>query len=373
MSQSLIVCCDGTWDRPKEASGGVPTCTNVLKLHNGLASTAKSGERQQALYHDGVGADGGKLEHWLGGLFGKGLAQNVRDCYQFLATHFTPGDRIYLFGFSRGAYTARSLAGMVRNCGILRPGQLDLIDEAFKLYRDRGDDSAPSGARARAFRSGHAWHDETPIHVVGVWDTVGSLGFPSPIPLVHRWWGFHDSDLSRIVSNAFHGIAIDERRRPFQPTIWTRQNAPPNQVLEQVWFSGVHRGVGGGYADPDLADIALHWMVRRAAACDIAFKDGYFAVDWEAPDVSSRCRGETIRPSWDGPWNESRTGLWKLMAPRWRSIPYGPPERRDLTNQSVSNTAKERLEEGVSISPQLNAYLDGTPVVTQVFPNPVPR
>src|SRR5947209_4739196 len=128
MPKSLVVCCDGTWDRPVERNAGDKTCTNVYKLWRGLADSDREGSPQRSFYHEGVGT-GGRLDRFLGGAFGAGLAHNVCDCYRFLVLNYEPGDRVYLFGFSRGAYTARSVAGMVRNCGILEADNFDLIGE----------------------------------------------------------------------------------------------------------------------------------------------------------------------------------------------------------------------------------------------------
>jgi uncharacterized protein (DUF2235 family) len=359
VARALVVCCDGTWDTPTESSGSTQTSTNVYKLWRGVADTTADGDPQLTFYHDGVGT-GGPLDRVFGGAFGAGLAHNVIDCYRFLAQNFRPGDRLYLFGFSRGAYTARSVAGMVRNCGILTPENLGRMGEAFTLYRDRGPDTAPAAETAQKFRNKYA--HETLLHFVGVWDTVGSLGVPVRIPFVHSWWRFHDAELSSTVSNAYHALAIDEERGPFKPTVWTRKSEPENQTLGQVWFAGVHRDVGGGYPDPDLADITLRWMVLRAQECGLAFRPDHFQSA-TAGDALQRCEGMIIEPNPLGPLHTSDKGFWGLGWRHRRTIPEGAEGGYALARQTASSTAIQRADEDTTYHPpQLVAYRDNPPV-----------
>src|SRR5262249_9085850 len=153
-----------------------------------------------------------------------------------------PGDELFFFGFSRGAYTARSAVGFIRNCGILRPEFVDKIDEAYDLYHNRKDRTRPAAAKATRFRENYS--RESNIRFIGVWDTVGALGIPLNgiwlINLFNRRFRFHDTELSRNVEAAFHALAIDERRRPFRPAIWRKHPLADGQQVEQMWFSGVH-------------------------------------------------------------------------------------------------------------------------------------
>jgi uncharacterized protein (DUF2235 family) len=364
MSKTLIVCCDGTWDTPGESSGDRPTCTNVYKLWRGLADTDARGDAQRTFYHEGVGT-GGRLDRAFGGVFGAGVAHTVCDCYRFLALNYDPGDRICLFGFSRGAFTARSVAGMVRNCGLLRPEHLGHLGAAFTLYRRRGRSTRPSSPAAQAFRRDFAV--DAPIFLIGVWDTVGSLGVPVAIPFWTPWWVFHDTELSATVRHAYHAMSIDEQRGPFKPTLWTRSSAPPDQTLSQVWFVGAHRDVGGGYDPPDLADITLCWMVDNARACGLAFDPGHFVVAADGGDPRARYEGEVVRPDPFGQAHDSRTGIWKALWSHPRDILYPTaPAEQELSNQSISNTAVIRRDAGRYESPRLDAYLAGTPDVTDV-------
>ncbi|MEA2156849.1 MAG: hypothetical protein QOE11_2989, partial [Solirubrobacteraceae bacterium] len=253
----LVVCCDGTWNTPDELRDGASAPTNVSKIALGLAREDAAGGVQRLFYQRGVGTR--RFEHLRGGAIGFGLSRNVRDCYRFIVENYEPGDELYFFGFSRGAYTARSTAGFVRNAGILRPEHRDRVDEAYALYRSRDSKTKPSGIESEIFRRMYS-HEETKIEFVGVWDTVGALGIPIGglrLPFVQHLWGFHDTKLSTYVRAAYQALALDEHRSIFKPTTWTRQPESGDQILEQVWFAGVHSDVGGGYQDPALAEIPL--------------------------------------------------------------------------------------------------------------------
>ena len=365
MGKRLVVCCDGTWNEPDELHGGVAAPTNVAKFALSVLSGEDSG--QLLYYEPGVGTN--PDERILGGAFGYGLARNVRNCYQFLAEEFESGDELYLFGFSRGAYTARSLAGMIRNCGILRKEHADQVDEAFGFYRDRSSHTHPRALAAQIFRRMYSHADEE-IHFIGVWDTVGALGIPTELPgwkwLSERltgWeklWGFHDTRLSSHVRFAYHALSIDETREPFKPTLWTEDDAADGQTLEQVWFSGVHTEVGGGSADASLSDIALLWMAEKAKAAGLGFTAGLQAG---APDGA----GGVIAPNYAGPIVDSRKGVWERLRPYHR---LNESWVRAAPAQSVASSAARRLRERVDgySPPGLDSFLDGrepTPVTEQ--------
>ena len=159
MTKRLVVCCDGTWNRPDQLSGGVVSPTNVSKLALGVAREGRDGTRQLLYYHHGVGTQ--RFERMRGGALGFGLSRNVRECYRFLVENYELGDELYFFGFSRGAFTARSAVGLVRNAGILRAEHVGRIKEAYRLYRGRDDDSRPNGIEARIFRRMYS-HEDCP-------------------------------------------------------------------------------------------------------------------------------------------------------------------------------------------------------------------
>jgi uncharacterized protein (DUF2235 family) len=336
----LIVCCDGTWNRADQ-----PAVTNVCKLYEAIADADDAGAEQRAWYEEGVGARRWKV---LGGGFGIGLSENVQDCYRWLVDNYEPGDELFFLGFSRGAFTARSLGGLVRNSGILRAEHRGRIEEAYKLYRSPKDDKAPSGDKAEAFRDRYS-HPEAEIRFVGVWDTVGALGIPIDgfrPPLLSRLWTFHDTTLSRVVRDARHAIAIDERRRPFSPTLWVKkvrkdgtvEQPPPRQVVKQVWFAGVHSDVGGGYPDRSLSDLPLRWMAKEAQACGLKLDPGTFA------------------PNALGELHDSMTTLYRLLRPYDRKLACRDGEPIGVS--SLASSARTRHEgDATYVPPGLQQWL----------------
>lgn len=296
-SRTLVVCCDGTWNDPTDQTN-VWRTFEFLRRHcrepaiapdpaTGSAMFASTveldppdGEPYElplfAFYDKGVGEARG------GGAFGVGLGVNVRQAYAFITRHWQPGARLYVFGFSRGAYTARSLAGMLNAVGVVDPEREGAEEAAWAHYRlapaARTDELKASidALQKPGARRG------TVVRFLGVWDTVGSLGVPVPQlrGLSNKLFGdiyrFHDSALGRNVLNACQALAIHEERGAFKPVLWTRRHdcvddeagEPVRQRVLQVWFTGSHGDVGGGYqGDRRLADIALTWMLHRALEC----------------------------------------------------------------------------------------------------------
>ncbi|MEO7072538.1 MAG: DUF2235 domain-containing protein [Rhodanobacter sp.] len=284
-ARRLVLFFDGTWSKPESN-------TNVERLRLLVASHDTSGVEQVVNYVAGVGVKAG-LTHLLGGAFGLGLADNVRDGYRWLCNNWRAGDELYLFGFSRGAYTARSVGGMICKCGLLRGDGVTPVSKrdvagAYDFYRDVTH--KPGDPVAVAYRAQHSVAID--IHFIGVWDTVGSLGIPdmaSWFPYARARYQFHDTELSRIVKYAYQALALDEHRADFAPTLWTRNpfTLQPGESLtskkagqieiEQRWFIGAHGDVGGGNeADgagrkPDpLPDLPLAWLQRKAMDCGLA-------------------------------------------------------------------------------------------------------
>ena len=333
----LVICCDGTWNTPTQTKGGEACPTNVFTMSEAVADVDSHGARQVTYYHEGVGA---KLsERIRGGLFGFGLSRDVQSAYRFVVENFAAGDELFLFGFSRGAYTVRSTAGLIRNAGVLRAEHADRISEAYALYRDRK--SAPRSAAAERFRQ--AYSVETKIRFIGVWDTVGALGIPLSgmrmVGLVNRRWQFHDTDLSSRVESAYQAVAIDERRSAFRPTLWNQQAQAEDQTLEQVWFSGVHSDVGGGYPDGQLADLTLAWLAGRAHAQGLAF-DEVVDVDHEKAAL--------------GPLHNSLRGFYRLFGSYPRPIGQAPSGE-----ESAASTAVERRNARSDYRvPTLESYLE---------------
>jgi uncharacterized protein (DUF2235 family) len=297
MSRKLVVCFDGTWNKPDDKSDGKDSNTNVLRLYasikgieakKGKISAAADGETIK-WYDSGVGTNW--YEHIRGGAFGYGLSLNIRQGYKFLIDHYVQGDEIYIFGFSRGAYTARSLVGLIRNSGLLdkaqilkaddpnykswgkpslsdymklEPDEVPHIMDAYQLYRNH-DGSADTDFAVK-FRGSYA-HKDVRIKLLGVWDTVGALGIPFKLfeSFNADHYKFHDEELSGIVEYAYHAVAIDEHRENYDVTLW-KPKQKVSQTMEQVWFVGAHADVGGGYDYPEhpLADATLAWMQEKA-------------------------------------------------------------------------------------------------------------
>jgi len=363
----LIVCCDGTWNRPDQVSQGVAAPTNVAKLALAVADEDAKGNRQFLHYQAGVGTR--RWEKFTGGGFGVGLSRNVQECYRFLVDNYEPGDELYLFGFSRGAFTARSTVGLVRNAGILRPEHRHRIADAYALYRNPDKDAHPRGIAAELFRRSYS-HDEVHVHFIGVWDTVGALGIPVDgfrPPLLSRLWTFHDTKLSRYVRHAYHAIAIDERRKPFRPTLWVRDE-DDDQVLEQVWFSGVHCDVGGGYADPSLSEIPLLWMVDKASECDLMFRPDRFVLKPPSEEVDEpRRAGLEVRPDARGRLHESRTGFYRLLPAYDRAL--AGENGAVVDGGALASSARRRRDEDDGYRPLgLDDWIGARRAITPVRP-----
>jgi uncharacterized protein (DUF2235 family) len=266
----IVLCFDGTWNKPADENlpANQQVETNVCRFFESVAKTAPDGVQQVPWYDEGVGSKW--YDRYIGGAIGVGLEKNIFDGYKFLAQQYVDGDEIYVLGFSRGAYTARSLVGLMRNCGLVYNKQLAVrIAMAYGIYRARND--GPDSETAKAFRANFA--REVKIKFLGVWDTVGALGIPVDAlePVKKRFYEFHDTRLSKIVENAYQALAIDEHRDIFDVCLWTPETAP-EQTLEQRWFIGAHCDVGGGYAERKLSDIVLRWMQHKATALGLALQ-----------------------------------------------------------------------------------------------------
>ena len=284
--KNIVLCSDGTGNTAIKARG-----TNVFKLYEAVDiqghkydSTLKP---QVAFYDDGVGTSRLAPLKLIGGAFGFGFAKNVRDMYTELVHVYEPGDHIYLFGFSRGAYTVRALSGLIQCCGILNTKDVDEASvkkrikrcwkdfrkEAFKRVTDseRHRNQSPDDSRAQYRRPYDAY--EPSIEFVGVWDTVAAIGMPHEgLRAVINWFypmRFSELTPSRCIKRACHALSIDDDRRTFYPELWNEQEIPAGQV-DQVWFAGVHSNVGGGYVKHGMSLVALDWMMAEA---EISAKD----------------------------------------------------------------------------------------------------
>ncbi|TFF30400.1 DUF2235 domain-containing protein [Mucilaginibacter psychrotolerans] len=278
INKRIITCSDGTWNKPGDVDEGAYVRTNVQKIFEAICNEDGNGVKQIKYYDEGVGSTGSELRRIIDGATGYGLDENILDAYKFIIWNYEIGDEIYLFGFSRGAYTARSLAGLIRTVGLVKNNDLRLIQQAYDIYRDRNDpDKNPNGKTAEQFRLQYSQPVEVKIKFIGVWDTVGELGIPFMMMHNKEKYEFHDTTLSSYVDFAYHALAIDEQRKSFEPTLWEQSDKArqAGQTMEQRWFAGVHSNIGGGYADEGLSDITLDWMIKKAAATNLAFEQGY--------------------------------------------------------------------------------------------------
>ena len=300
MPRNIVLCSDGTGNK-----GGHGAATNVYKIYQ-----AVDNDSQVVFYDIGVGTSTNKIWKAITGAFGIGLKRNVRDLYDFLGRHYDPGDQVYLFGFSRGAATVRAFAGLIETCGLLRldayPSEddyQDAIDRAMRVYTRcslglfRGRENSPAatkaGEEAQHFRLKNAFVDEhyapdgrLKLKMLGIWDTVSALGLPQDWPWFVNglfegidWLAdkisphhFYDYGPANCVENVHHALALDDQRRTFWPRVWD-EKATPGTNVEQVWFSGAHSNVGGGYPRAGLSDVTLNWMMIRAEHHGLVFEE----------------------------------------------------------------------------------------------------
>lgn len=301
---NIVICSDGTWNRPEEdLEKDFPT--NVLKLSRAIKPSANN-VKQHVFYDWGLGSYHNAAS---AGATGSGIHKNIMDGYRYIVQNYTKNDDIYLFGFSRGAYTARAISGLINNCGILKRENAQLIIKAWKIYKNTSKKNHPNGASAVQFRKDYC-HASRKVHFIGVWDTVGALGIPfSMMGLFDRTDEFYDTKMGPNITYARHALSIDEQRKDFEPTIWQ----PRNEVdLKQVWFSGVHTDVGGSYP-PDKrtgfrsSDTPLKWMLDEANKAGLK--------------LETHIRNELTDGS-KGSIHKSRKHVYRLKSPLHRSLVF---------------------------------------------------
>ncbi|PKS11922.1 hypothetical protein jhhlp_001217 [Lomentospora prolificans] len=303
----LIMCCDGTWmnsDKGAEERFGHTTLqvpSNVTRISRSFKRLCDDGVMQIINYESGVGTGSNMLDSVTGGAFGSGLSERVREAYQFICANYCDGDEIILIGFSRGAYTVRSVAGMIGEIGLLTRDGMELFYPIFKdmenwMDSDYNDpfptlpfSEKPKGANAskeyktrleklgltRVRQEGGSG-DLIKVKAVGVWDTVGSLGIPevSWLSKMGVTYQFYDTNLSLQIEHAFQALALDETRPPFSAAVWER--LPNNKLttdLRQVWFPGNHGNIGGGWPDQGIANLSLAWMMDQLASVGVEFDE----------------------------------------------------------------------------------------------------
>ena len=335
--KNIVVCCDGTWKRADDKHP-----SNVFKMYERVDQRTAAG--QVAYHDDGVGAKRNIFDKFFGGAFGLGLSKNIREAYEFVVDNYQPGDRLYLLGFSRGAFTVRSLAGMIRNCGVLQDNDRDLIKRAFKLYRSQKPEDHPNGVDAITFRKEHCHaapsdndHPRVPdIQFIGVFDTVGALGNPlwTNAPSSFRT-KFHDTSLSSIVKTGCHAVAVDEHRWNFRACLWDQPlSKAKRQNLYQVWFPGAHSNVGGGYPDSSLSDLTLAWMMKKAQRFGLTFTESIPTPDWDA------FMGTLPEDSWEGT-------IYDIMPRYFRPVRLGK-----TTRDMIHPCTRAKFKKGAAYRPK---------------------
>ena len=331
----LAIFLDGTWN-------SVDSNTNVWRMRALSSSRSKDGKPQLVYYSVGVNG-------FLGGVFGQGLDENIRLAYEWLIENYSDGDEIYIFGFSRGAFTARSLAGLIAIDGILKAGSPIGVSELFERYKKgnaetiwRLKDSEASGDTGK-FTEQDRWllRYSQPVNVkmVGVWDTVGSVGLAAGnIPGISRsQFDYLQTGLRIHILNGYHGLAIDEHRSDFAPTLWDVRHPKdptaaiaqprPLSAVEQRWFVGAHANVGGGYQTDLLAQAPLRWMMKKAEAHGLSFRS----------EVS--LDGDALKAPIADSWKSFGDGVYALFSrPLYRTIGREPDVREDGTHINVNET-----------------------------------
>lgn len=300
----IVVCFDGTWNNADNQGGE----TNVVRIATATRA-ARGGEVEQSvLYLRGVGTTGLVADKVLSGATGLGIDDNIRSGYMFIAQNYMPGDEIYLFGFSRGAFTARSVVGLMNATGLLKRQSLGKLGTAWTYYRDRSIHGKNPQDFLRSC-AGAETHEDASIHFLGVWDTVGALGVPAHLfqSINNDLYGFYDTGACPVMRTACHALAVDEHRDSFVPTLWTG-TPPAGTRIEQVWFAGAHADVGGGYVTRGLADIPLVWMARKAEAQGLI-------LDWS-------CLPDPAKLDPLAPQHDSSSGLFAVdhFLPTYREM-----------------------------------------------------
>ena len=317
MAKNIVICCDGTGNEFGDRN------SNVVKLYQMLAL----GPTQVAYYHPGVGTMGARsaltrIGKWwtqlIGKAFGYGASDNVADAYQFLMRTFEPGDQVYVFGFSRGAYTARVLCGMLHMVGLLREDNEGLIPYAIRVVRTKPPDKnkPPDKTKPDVFmiaaKFKKTFSRECAPHFVGVWDTVSSLGWI--YNAVH--FPFTTAKSNPDLNIVRHAMSIDERRSFFRQNLFGPPSPKnPNQSVEEVWFAGVHSDVGGSYPEPQsqLAKIALRWMLCEAQSA------GLRVDPLRQADILGG-KPPYVAPDPFAEMHESLHGFWWNLAEVWPKI-----------------------------------------------------
>lgn len=350
----LAMFLDGTWNV-------ISDNTNVWRFRALLAPTSVDGQKQCAYYSTGLGTKFG--ERLRGGMFGWGIDTAITSAYEWLMDNYEDDDEIFIFGFSRGAYMARSLSGFVSECGLLEPGAPLGVNQMYCRYRipdattlrelQRQQREEGRTNFTREERSMLQFSRAIPIKFLGIFDTVGSLGVPFPLyrRIVGRAYPFLNTGLRQSNEFAFHALALDEHRKAFDATLWTNKgatNAKPRPIerTEQRWFVGSHANVGGGYYDDPLAQLPFKWIEARAMGLGLTFIRQYPI----AADVAS-CKIPNSFAEFLKGWYR----VLKFWIPHHRKIDTPPKDEGpgvSNINETIDASVFERWRQNASYRPQ---------------------
>lgn len=371
IKKRIIVCCDGTWQ------DGVVVkerwkYTNILKLSRALDLIDVRGSvpvPQIVFYQSGIGSSPNLYSQYIQGATGLSLVEKVQEAYAFIAQNYSRGDEIFLFGFSRGAYTARMVAMFIGAIGVLDKTDMDHFAEIFVIYQKLGKSTDPTEI-AELKKQIDPWTSHTSrgkqrvdfgnnifsIKCIGVFDTVGSLGLPEEIthkcPSTKSIFGFPDTVLGDHIERAYQALAINETRADFECAKFeqTERGRKKGQILKQCWFAGSHSDIGGGWHDHDLSDLTLTWMMANI--------ENMLSVDLKY--VASL-------PDPVAPWGKQAphdpcTGIFMLAEEHVRNL---PTKTDDLTHETVHPSVLEQ----VRLVPQLVQCIQENPsLVCQLLP-----
>lgn len=342
----IVICSDGTGNTTIKGRG-----TNVFKLFEAVDVNGHRRDpalpRQLAFYDDGVGTESLKYLRIFAGATGYGLSRNIKQLYRELCRVYEPGDAIYLFGFSRGAFTVRTLAGLINDCGLIDPTAIEteseyraLASAAYQAYRRKYRALATrllwrSGMDAAAFKERFGRRDvpPQPVRLLGVWDTVDAVGLP--FKLSDAWntliwqYKFETSTLGAAVERGCHALALDDERAAFSPVLWDERDPSTRARVQQVWFAGAHSNVGGGYPQQGMSLVALDWMMRQAQDAGLRF-------------VGELCNQYGEQHSFADKLYDPRAGLGIFYLWRPRDVARLSAER-GISSPAIHVSAIERL------------------------------
>ena len=353
----------------------LPIPSNVTRISRAIKTVSRDNVSQVVYYQAGIGSTGNFFNRLAGGITAEGLGENIRNAYSFIALNWKPGDEIFLFGFSRGAFTARSVGGLIDGVGLLTKHGLDYLAEIVKDFENRENpnykpaypntpiENKPSASDPKytaELERMNLTRVNIFIKAIGVWDTVGSLGIPRITWLekfrlqtkTSKEFSFYDTSLNSHVENAFQALALDEHRAAFSPAVWEKPRGNTTN-LRQVWFPGVHSNIGGGYADQELANITLAWMMAQLAPF-LDFADDYLLEQYDDNITHFEETEQEVRPWSFGMIYRSLTGFY-ILAGKLTRTPgaytrvdpdttrsTGKPLRQ--TNEYIHPSARARIK-----------------------------